>query len=230
LIQRLKESVYFFIGNIGPICLIVIPFALPINVFSELYYTHFVTEETGSFIILRLPTVVNLLVYPIYTGALIWYFSKVALEDSWDWNLRECLSVGIRFWPQMITVSVFSLLIIILGFLAFILPGLVLMARLAFAEFRVVIEGEPPGDAIKKSFLLTRPFQIALIFNFIILMVLLEGPQLGAAYLIGTLFSGNIVLVVVIDTVFAVLLKLVDVMFFRYYCLATERMPKDELG
>ena len=222
MIDRLRESIYFFIGNFGPICLIVLPFALPLNIFSELYYSHFATEEAGSFFIKNLPTVVSILVYPIYTGALIWYFSKVAFEESWEWSLRECLSAGIRFWPQMLTVSVFCFLLIMLGFFAFILPGIILVARFSFAEFMVVIEGNAPGDAIKKSVLFTRPFQVQLILCFLVLLVFLEGPEWGAVYVVKSYFSGSIVMTVVVETVFSIILKLIDVMFFRFYCLARE--------
>ena len=210
-------------GNLGPICLIVLPFALPLNIFSEIYYSHFVTEEPGSFFVNNLPIVVSLLVYPIYTGALIWYFSKVAFEESWEWSLRECLSAGIRFWPQMLTVSVFCFLLIMLGFFAFIVPGIILIARLAFSELLVVIEGDAPGDAIKKSILLTRPFQVQLILCFLVLLVFLEGPEWGAVYLVKAYLSGNIFMTVGVETVFSIILKLIDVMFFRFYCLARER-------
>ena len=89
----------------------------------------------------------------------------------------------------------------------------------------VVIEGNSPGEAIKNSVLLTRPFQIDLILCFLVLLVLLEGPEWGAVYLIKKYFSGNIFLMVGVETIFAVLLKLIDVMFFRFYCLAKDKEP-----
>ena len=226
MLDRLRESLLFFIGNFGRICVIVIPFALPLNIFSDLYYSYFLTEETHSFLLGNLPYSIYLLVNPIYSGALIWYFSKTVLEDAWDWNLRECLSAGFRFWPQMITVSVFCFLLITVGLFAFILPGIVLIARFAFAEFMVVIEGDTAADAIKKSVFLTRSFQIDLMSNFVLLIVIIGGSELGAVYLIDKIFPGNILLSVGVKTIFAVFLELTDVMFFRYYCLLKEQTPK----
>jgi hypothetical protein len=55
-------------------------------------------------------------------------------------------------------IMLLSGVIVIAGFLAFIIPGLYLMCRIPVATAAAMIEGLGPGDAIRKSFDLTKDF------------------------------------------------------------------------
>ncbi len=63
---------------------------------------------------------------------------------------------ALGLWPAMAAVSAMGTLAILLGASLFVLPGLWVMIRIAFAEYLLVLRGLPPLAALKESFRLTR--------------------------------------------------------------------------
>jgi len=161
----------------------------------------------------------NLLIYPIYTGALILLMSKRAQREQPD--NRTLLAAAIKIWQPFFVVHVMGAGLTALGLMFFIIPGVYVGVRLSFAEFYLVLENVKPMEAIQKSFQATRP----LFLKILLLLVLFVTPLWMLNFFLGSLLSdmqAGIVINVLLATLSAFLMLFVDVVLFRVYMSATQ--------
>ncbi len=84
------------------------------------------------------------------------YLSGVAIAAaSGKMDLNDALAkAGSRYLPLLGT-TILSIIIIILGFIALIIPGIYIMIRLALASPATVLENRSPVDSLKRSWAIT---------------------------------------------------------------------------
>ncbi len=93
--------------------------------------------------------VVCLFVAVVFYGALIALVSGIA--DGRDTSIGEACGVGMsRYWAVLGCLILYSL-IVLLGYVALIIPGIILTVSLLFSNYLVVTDSLGPIDAIKKS-------------------------------------------------------------------------------
>lgn len=159
--------------------------------------------------------------HPIYTGALIYQLARI--EAGEPWSLQEGFVVGVRLWDKLLLANMISLLIIGAGFMAFILPAVIAYARLALVEFRIVLDGDGPWQALKNSYQMTRPFMLPIIgstsilfMTFILLRILID--QLAQALGLNPFWP------FVLDSILTITMMLMlTVLLFRFHGLANRR-------
>ena len=159
--------------------------------------------------------------HPIYTGALIYQLARI--EAGEPWSLKQGFVVGVGLWDKLLLANLISLLIIGAGFMAFVLPAVIAYARLAMVEFRIVLDGDPPLLALKKSYQMTRADMLPIIgstsilfMTFILMGLLID--QLNQA------LGPNFFWPVVLDAVLTIAMMLMlTVLLFRFYGLANRR-------
>ena len=114
----------------------------------------------------------GILLAPVYRIAVIVYLASVI--DGNIMSRMECWKVGIKYWIPYLALSMILSFVISTGFLIFIIPGVFLAVRLAFAEFELLFNNESPLASLKKSFDMTQPyFGVILRGNLIIITGLL---------------------------------------------------------
>ncbi|MFC3608717.1 hypothetical protein [Stutzerimonas tarimensis] len=96
----------------------------------------------------------GMLFYPLYTGALILFLD--ARSRGMDVSPSQLLAMALQRWLPLALLVALSSLLIIIGASLFILPGIWVMVKLAFAEFLLIQRGLTPLAAMKESFALTR--------------------------------------------------------------------------
>lgn len=159
--------------------------------------------------------------HPIYMGALIYLLARI--EAGEPWSLKEGFVMGVRLWDKLLLANLVSLLIIGTGFMLFVLPAVIAYARLALVEFRIVLDGDDPFQALKNSFQMTRRYMLPIIgstsilfMTFILLRLLID--QLAQALGLG-LFGPFI-----LDSLLTIAMMLMlTVLLFRFYGLANRR-------
>lgn len=159
--------------------------------------------------------------HPIYMGALIYLLARI--EAGEPWSLREGFVVGVKLWDKLLLANLICLFIVGLGFMAFVLPALIAYARLALVEFRIVLDGDRPWQALKNSVAMTRPYMLPIIgstsilfMTFILLRLLID--QLAQA------LGPNPYWPLILDTLLAIAMMLMlTVLLFRFYGLANRR-------
>ena len=132
----------------------------------------------------------------------LWFFGAIiarldAITRGDDTGLGGALGVGGKRFLPMLGCSLLLLLCIMGGFIALIIPGLILMLSLAFAPYLVVTDNSVPIAALKKSHKLVwgNWWRTAAIFTVVAFISLVLYTLIGfVAALVGALFSSDLVL------------------------------------
>ncbi len=85
---------------------------------------------------------------------------------------------ALYFFPKIIGIGLIAGILVVLGFLLFILPGLYISARLMFAPYIGLMENRPILDSVKKAYEITEGkgwkligYIVAVIFPIIIILI-----------------------------------------------------------
>ena len=147
-LHALRDAWYFFSHKL----LAIARLCLPLIVLEAL-----LQQQVGAAVAPEARTLyrilTGLLVYPLYTAALILFLD--ARSNGQSPSARDLLAVSLRLWPAFALLAGLSTLAILLGASLFVLPGLWLMIKLAFAEYLLVLRGLGPLRALHESFEMT---------------------------------------------------------------------------
>ena len=147
-LHALRDAWYFFSHNL----LAIARLCLPLIVLEAL-----LQQQVGAAVAPEARTLyrilTGLLFYPLYTAALILFLD--ARSNGQSPSARDLLAVSLRLWPAFALLAGLSTLAILLGASLFVLPGLWLMIKLAFAEYLLVLRGLGPLRALHESFEMT---------------------------------------------------------------------------
>ncbi|WP_439887449.1 hypothetical protein ACSX1C_19215 [Pseudomonas sp. MBLB4123] len=144
----LRDAWFFFSHNLPTIARLCLPLVV-----LEAVVQLQVGARVGLDAALPYRLLIGLLFYPLYTAALILFLD--ARSQGQSPRLRDLLAAGLGLWPRFALLAGLSALAIMLGASLFILPGLWIMIKLAFAEFLLVLRGFSPLQALHESFALT---------------------------------------------------------------------------
>lgn len=144
----LRDSWYFFSHNLLAITRLCLPLIVLEGLLLQQVSSQVAGDSAGLWRILA-----GLLFYPLYTGALILFIESRSQGQTP--RSRDLLAISLRLWPGFAVLAGLSILAIMLGASLFILPGLWLMVKLAFAEYLLVLRGLGPLRALHESFELT---------------------------------------------------------------------------
>jgi hypothetical protein len=156
-----------------------------------------------------------LLFYPLYSAALILYLD--ARSNGLHPRGRDLLAASLRLWPRFALLAGLNTLAILLGASLFVLPGLWLMVKLAFAEYLLVLRGLGPMQALHESFVLSTGYFWPMLSCILIVMLplwLLDG--LGQT---STLVAGNPLASLLLDCTSRFLQLFSGVVLFRLFML-----------
>lgn len=145
LFPVLRDACYFFSHNLAAIARLCLPLIVLEGLLLQLV-SNLVTSESAT--LWRL--FAGLLFYPLYSAALILFLD--ARSNGQQPQARDLLAAGLRLWPSFALLAGLNTLAILLGASLFVLPGLWLMVKLAFAEYLLVLRGLNPLQALHTSF------------------------------------------------------------------------------
>jgi hypothetical protein len=144
----LRDAWFFFSHNLPTIVRLCLPLVVLEALVQQLVIARVGVESAAVYGIL-----VGLLFYPLYTGALILFLD--ARSNGEMPRVRNLLAASLSLWPRFALLAGISTLAIMLGASLFVLPGLWIMIKLAFAEYLLVLRGLSPLRALHESFELT---------------------------------------------------------------------------
>ena len=217
--QCLTESLYFFKNNVLALSAIILPIAIPVEIFSALY-NHFLITDDSSYWLIALPYGVMLLAYPLYAVGVIYYMAAAINGEAM--NTKTAWAWGFKFWVPYLLLTILVTTVVVLGIIAFIIPGLILAVRYAFCEFELLFNNRQPLDAIKTSWANTQKYFWPLFGGYFILATFLIAPL----FVIGPMLEGeglvNNVLGTGLNIVSTVLEMLFTIFAYRVYVIAKE--------
>ncbi|UZE23027.1 hypothetical protein LOY67_23950 [Pseudomonas sp. B21-056] len=145
----LRDSLYFFKRHLGRIAQLCLPLVI-----LEAVLQQAVDSAVGPDGFPGYSVIVGLLVYPVYTAALILFLDARSRGESP--HIRDLLAASLTLWPRFALLTALNTLLILLGISLYILPGLWLMVTLAFSEYLLVLRGLAPLSAMKESLRMSR--------------------------------------------------------------------------
>jgi hypothetical protein len=206
----LRDAWFFFSGNLLPIARLCLPLLVLEALVQQQIIVLFGVEAAAAYGIL-----VGLLFYPLYTGALILFLD--ARSNGQSPRLRDLLVASLNLWPRFALLAGISTVAIMLGASLFVLPGLWMMIKLAFAEYLLVLRGMTPVKALHESFELTSGYFWPILFCVLAVMVPLwllawwSQPEAGA--------QTDVLLTLLLDSANGFLQLFATVVLFRLFML-----------
>ncbi len=221
LTKLLIESWTFFKRNIRSICSIIMPFVVPLAIF-QLLMEYFYPGTIGTAYLLSY--MLSFAAYPIYQGAMILYLASVVTGSYLPSN--QYYQLAAKSWLALMVLYFFASIAILTGLILLIIPGLIVMGRLAFSEFYCIFDNSRGDDALAESWRETKSAQGILIsgITIIYLCTLLAIYVLG--YGLTTLFQDNTLATFVTNIISSALMPLVTIFAFRVYTLDDKRLNK----
>ena len=122
---------------------ISLPKNLLVNYGSQWYPERAKNIETSAEIFLA----------PIYIAALIYALSR--LKQGYLPRYSEIMAIAFRKWQKLLLARFVAWLLILVGLLALIIPGIALFVRYSLLDPVVVLEGAGVSEAIRRSAKLT---------------------------------------------------------------------------
>lgn len=206
----LRDSLYFFKRNLGQIVQLCLPLVM-LEALLQQVVDH--STEPDSFP--GISVIVGLLVYPLYTAALILFLDARSRGESP--RNRDLLAMAASLWPRFALLTALNTVLILLGLSLYFLPGIYLMVTLAFGEYLLVLRGLAPLAAMKESLRMTQGHFLRILLCILCVMGplwLLKGVTL-AAYP----EPQNPVVSMLIDSAHSFLQLFTSVVLFRLFML-----------
>ena len=144
----IADAFFFFRSHFVQISTLCLPWLLAVALVDVLI-TATSDPSQGIGPLYMLAWMFNLLIYPIYTAALILLMAKRAqLEQPEN---KALVASAIKIWQPFFVVHIIGAGLTAVGLMFLVLPGIYVAVRLSFAEFYLVLEDVKPLDAIQKS-------------------------------------------------------------------------------
>ena len=213
----IRDSLYFFQRNLSQIVMLCLPLVI-----LEAVLQHIVDNAVGPDASPGYGLIVGLLLYPVYTAALILFLDARSRGESP--RNRDLLATALNLWPRFALLSAISTLLIVLGLSMFFIPGIFLTVVLAFSEYRLVLRGDAPLAAMKSSFTLSRGH----FWRIFVCILAVLGPLMLLKEFSYSLFvkEDNMLLSLVLDSANSFLQLFVSVVLFRLFMLISEKTDK----
>ncbi|KIH81537.1 YciC family protein [Pseudomonas batumici] len=214
----IRDSLYFFQRNLRQIALLCLPLVIFEALLQQLLDNAVGPDASPIYGLLA-----GLLVYPLYTAALILFLDARSRGEA-PLN-RDLLAMSLRLWPRFALLSAVNTIAIVLGLSLYFIPGIWLIVVLAFSEYLLVLRGREPLQAIKESFALSRG-RFWLTFTCILCVM---GPLWLFKGLSLSIYPApqNPVLTLIIDSAHSFLQLFTSVVLFRIYMLIGENSAND---
>ncbi|MBX9405306.1 hypothetical protein K5E40_06400 [Pseudomonas baetica] len=215
--EVLRDSLFFFKRHLASIVQLCLPLVI-VEALLQQVVDHASDPDSFS----SVSVIVGLLVYPLYTAALILFLDARTRGEAP--RTLDLLAMSARLWPRFALLTALNTLLILLGLSLYFLPGLILMVMLAFGEYLLVLRGLNPLHAMKESLRLSRGHFWRILLCILCVMTplwLLKGATL-AVYP----EPQNPIVSVLIDSGHSFLQLFTSVVLFRLFMLISQLPEK----
>jgi len=210
VMQLCRESWFFFRQNLPAIFSVL----LPSIVISESLYA-FASPEPNSpmqMLVIWGP----LILLPIFQAALIVMIRSRATGETL--SVSDCYRIGAPAYLRLAAVYLIAGVAIMCGFILFVIPGLIIMARLCLAEYYCLFDDKPAYESVQASWINTKAYQWPILGGYLLVMLLQALPVLALDHLLELMELSNPITMFITGALGTVLVALVTVFSFRIYC------------
>ena len=171
--KTFKEAFYFFRKNLLKLLTYTFSIGIVVILLAQLlvplFFSGVAAEDISPETIRPFAQLMNLLIKPVYTGGLITLIFSLATVQSK--GIFSCLLAGILRWPYMLIANVLTSLMIFVGLIAFLLPGIWLFSRLFLVPYLVMLKNQTPFEAVYNSFQYTKGYTFTILTDVFFLVI-----------------------------------------------------------
>jgi hypothetical protein len=182
----LSDTWSLFKENVAPISLIILPIAFPTKIIEVIIWNLITTGDSHNYN-QELPSLITILVDPIYSVAVIFYLAAVVSGEKI--GTTTLWRLGIKFWLPYLTMSILFGLSVMAGFILLIVPGIILAIRWSFGAFDLLLCQSKPYQALGNSWTATKSYVGVLFKGYMILIVILYIPSVLLTILMESLLG-----------------------------------------
>ena len=224
LLELFKDIFQFLKKNIWPISILTLAIEFPFILIQNIHYFSNTSSEFSNNVGLIL-FMVTFIIYPFSTGAQISLYAMIIRGTRLD--LKACLYNSRKYLFNLVIGSLIYIFFTFLGLLAFIVPGIIIAARLSFYCFFIVLDDLKPVDALKKSAQVTKEYTWQIANSLIIVGILLVAPLLLIQLALNHIGLYNLYFGTLVDSLFSILGWLSLILVFRFYCRYKAKAESD---
>jgi len=218
MFSLLLDTWTFYKNHFVALCCLILPLTLPLDLLADLTVATDpdVPLTAYDWAVLLAP----IAVYPIYQGALLLYMASV-IQGSRP-SVGACLYGALPFWLNLLVTQLMVLTMVGFGLMLFIVPGVLLMARLVFADIHCVLHSTMPTNSLEQSWQQTKTHFLTILYGYLLLGALIYLPS----YLVLSWYQDTqtpTLLFSAVSSVTGALLSPIATIFaFRVFCLQEE--------
>jgi hypothetical protein len=209
-------------GNLLLLSAVVLTVWLPVNVLIEMAVLQ--SEADNPLLSIRLNTIVGGIIGPLVAGALVWVLSERLAGRTTTYG--AAMGVGFRNWGRLFGARFVAGFLTGLGFLALVVPGIVLLVRYFLIDPVVVLEGAGVSQSRARSAELVKGKAWQIFFAGIIYLVMVASLGFSLGYLMEAVPAlNNVWGEVAADCVLDIFEVLIDCLVMVYYVEAWQKNP-----
>ena len=218
------QAVRLLLVHLPLVSAIVLPVAIPKNLL-DYYLTTYVVDESNWRGQLAATRWTAYLFDPVATAALIY-----ALNDLYHQRPVRYIAAmigGLRCWLRLFITQLIAYVLIALGLLALLVPGIFLMVRWSLLDCAVVLEDHVAGEARRRSAQLTSGFRWKIFSAGMLVYAGLLAVAMSLSVVtevLSTLTDGengsallDMLMVLMSDCLIDILLSVVTILLFLFY-------------
>jgi len=152
MIDKFLEAAALLVRHFWLFVAVVLTVWIPGNLLVN-YLDFYVIDPDNFRLSFRMYQLVESILSPVPAAAVIAILSRSKLGRRATY--LEVMGVALRKWGPLFWARFVAGILILLGFIAFIIPGIMLSVRYALLDQAVVVEGADPGEARRRSAELT---------------------------------------------------------------------------
>lgn len=220
MFRLLNDTITFFRKNIFPISILTLFIEFPyILIINFRYFTELPPIISSWLSVIVLAAI--FLIYPLSTGAQISLYFQIIHDSNLD--LKKCISESRKNLTNLVVGTFIYFIITILGLFAFIIPGIIIGARLSFYCFLIVYDNYPAVDALKESYRITEGYTWQIANPFLLIGIPIAAASVLIQEFLISVGLYNIVFGTILDSILAILGWLNLILIFRFYCLYKDK-------
>ena len=220
--QRITETLRFWWTYLGALFLVTLPFSVAGEAIQWLLGP--LTLSENDQIQLNIAALLPFIALkPLAEGALIAQLSSI--EGGKPRNLGYCLGFALTMAPVLYAVYGILMLVVGVGWMAFILPGIWLYARFCLAPWIATLEGVPVINSLQLSLLRTRESQWVIFATLCLVGMLAILAATGVASVFTQLLGENEASRLLAAVMTGLFGCLINVLVFRFYGLTRPLTP-----
>ena len=225
MITRFTEAIYLIKQNFGLFTAIILTVWLPGNlVVNHVAYNVTGVSDLGF---LKMTMWIEVIFGPIYIGALV--YAVFQIKSGRAVTYKEAMGVGLKNWGTLFAARFVAGLLMGLGFIAFIIPGVILAIRYSLLDAAVIIEGKGSSQSRARSIELTTGRRQQIFWSALLFFIFFFGLAFVIYLPLGFFEWLNIMPVeVALDCILDITYAILQVVIFLFYWEANQQQLNAE--